>query len=222
MVFANVLFDLDGTLADSAAGIVDSLRHTLRVLGAAELPAETMRSYVGPPMIETLAKLLPTDERAVLQRAYTIYCERYLERGMYQQQLYPGVQECLQRLVGARVRCSVVTSKLEVNAQRVIEHFGLMPYFSAVVGCAADGSLSDKREAVAFALRRYSLDPAETVMVGDRRHDIEGGRDNGLFTIGVTYGYGALGELQAAGADRICATPSAVADLLLAESDALV
>ena len=208
---ANILFDLDGTLTDSRPGILNTIAHALRALEIEPPPQRDLLWCVGPPLHEIFSRLLSTADSSTVQRAVDIYRERYQRRGHIENALYAGVPEMLLSLrrVG---RIVLVTSKHQDSAERILEHFELRPYFASVFGSEASGRLADKKELVRHVLETLHLDPAETVMVGDRVHDMDGARHNGVVTVGAAWGYGTIDEL--ADANYICATPMDVAALL--------
>jgi phosphoglycolate phosphatase len=199
----DLLFDLDGTLTDSARGITLCLRHALLALGRPAPPLEDLRHYVGPPLRATFADLLATDERAVIEAAVAHYRERFSAVGLYENEPYRDVPEGLATLREAGHRLWVVTSKPEPYARRIVEHFGLALLFRGVYGSELSGERADKTELIAHVLGSEQLDPARTRMIGDRAEDIRGGRANGTGTIGVLWGYGSEAELRKAEPDVI-------------------
>jgi len=207
----NVLIDLDGTLTDSAPGIISCIRHALTEAGR-ECPDDAaLRHFIGPPLHETLRKILGTDDPAQLAAVIELYRRQFSERGLYENAVYPGIPAALQALKDAGVALFVATSKPLVYAQRIIRHFGLDGYFGAVYGSEFDGTLSNKSELIAHILKAESLSPAATSMVGDRSHDVVGANANGVRPVGVLWGYGSRAELTAAGASVLCEQPATLA-----------
>ena len=207
----NILFDLDGTLTDSRPGILNTIEHALRALNVEPPPQTDLLWCVGPPLREIFSRLLPGADPPTVQRAVDIYRERYQRMGHHENALYAGVPEMLSTLRVAS-RLVLVTAKHQDSAERILEHFELRSHFESVFGSEASGRLADKRELVRHVLETLQLNAACTVMVGDRVHDIDGGRHNGIVTIGAAWGYGTREEL--ADADYICATPIDVTALL--------
>ncbi len=208
----NILFDLDGTLVDSKPGILAGLRRTLLQLGY-ELPATASLDWaIGPPLREVMVQLLApfADTRADL--AVTLYREWYGNVGLFDAVPYPGVAEVLDRLRTAGMRLFVTTSKRTPFAVRVLEHFGLAGQFEAIRGAEPHGRFDDKVHLVGDLLATAKLLPEETVLVGDREHDLLAARANGLTIVAAAYGYGMRTEL--AGADGFCEQPSDLAALL--------
>jgi phosphoglycolate phosphatase len=208
---AAVLFDLDGTLTDSAAGIQRSTREALRRLNAEDgrarpIPPESELGWiVGPPLRDTFAKLAG-DENA--DRMVELYRERYDKIGMFENKVYDGVSAALGELRARGDRLFVATSKRQVDAQRIVEHFGLGHYFDGVYGAQSDGRRAEKSEVLAAAIAGGGLEAAQrVVMIGDRRYDALGARAVGIPAIGALWGYGDWAELAAAGADPIIAAP---------------
>lgn len=204
----NLLFDLDGTLTDSYPGIVNSFCHTLIALGRPAPDAAAIHPLIGPPLREGLSLLLETDAPEVLETAVARYRDYFAARGMYENAVYPGIRRLLGTLHGEGAGMWVVTSKTDVFAQKIVSHFGLAPYFAGIIGSAADGSRSSKAEMIAEMMNRNGLDPAQTVMIGDRKYDIIGALENGITAIGVLWGYGDEAELTGAGASALCREPS--------------
>jgi phosphoglycolate phosphatase len=212
--YSAILFDLDGTLTDPYRGITGSIRHALRCMNV-DAPDGDLGWCIGPPLGESLAHLLGTDDPASIDRGIAHYRERYAELGILEQELYPCVPEMLGHLHNAtRSTLILATSKPRVYAEKILAHFGIAGHFDACYGAELDGTRSRKDELIAHLLERESLDPARTVMVGDRRHDVIGARSNGVNAIGVTYGYGSAQELAEAGATHICGDVEALRDLL--------
>ena len=191
----NILFDLDGTLTNSELGITNCIAHALAALGAPiPAPAE-LRRYIGPPLRIGFGSLLGTADEALIMRAVTLYRERFSEIGLYENELYAQAPPTLQRLAAAGHRLFVATSKPVVYARRIVEHFGLDKYFLRVHGAELSGERSDKAELLAHILAAEQIDPTQTLMVGDRHHDITGARANGVTSIAVLWGFGTPDEL---------------------------
>jgi len=213
-----LFFDLDGTLSDPSEGITKSVQHALQCLGRPYPDKSELQSYIGPPLRWTFPRLLGTDDNALVETAIGYYRERYETVGLFENEVYPGVPELLQRLQDDGYPLYVVTSKPTVYSDRIIEHFGLDHFFIGVCGPELDGRFDEKRELVAFVLRERALDPRRTIMIGDRARDVESGRANGTRTIGVTYGFGSVEEITAAKPDEICHQPSDIYPAVLRQS----
>ena len=215
MKYKNVLFDLDGTLTDPAEGITNALMHAQRRLGMAVSPREDLFVFIGPPLIETFMSEWGLT-RAEADQALVYYREHFGVRGLFENVPYPGIGDCLADLQAAGLRLFVATSKPEPLSLRILEHFDLLQYFEAVAGSTMDEQRTKKGEVIAYALETYGLDPAETIMVGDRKHDVIGAVENGLPCVGVLYGYGSREELTEAGAAALAADLDELETLLKA------
>lgn len=183
-----MIFDLDGTLTDSAAGIVGSFRHALSHVGAPEPEGDMASRVVGPPMHVTLGSMGLGDRT---DDAIEAYRADYGERGWAVNKMFDGIREALTRLQEAGVAMVVATSKAEPLAHRILDHFGLSGFFQVIAGASPDGSRSSKAEVIAHALSQLETVPAgDTVMVGDRLHDVEGAAAHGIYTLVAEWGYG--------------------------------
>ncbi|MEW5812660.1 MAG: HAD-IA family hydrolase [Actinomycetota bacterium] len=182
-----VIFDLDGTLTDSADGIVASFRHALAAVGAAVPEGDLASRIVGPPMRHTLESM-GLGERA--GEAMAAYRADYTTRGWSMNRPFAGVADLLADLARAGVRLAVATSKAEPTAQRILAHFALDGFFEVIAGASVDGARASKADVVAHALAQLAPLPDRVVMVGDRSHDVEGAAAHGIGTIVVDWGYG--------------------------------
>jgi phosphoglycolate phosphatase len=199
-----VLLDLDGTLTDPRDGIVRSLAHAFGALGEAAPSEARLARCIGPPLADTFGELLPDPTPERVDAAIAHYRERFEHVGWRENRVYPDVPDFLAALHARGVRALVATSKPHVFAERIALHFGFRAALAAIYGAELDGTRGRKAELLAHVLAQEGLDAARTVMLGDRRHDVEGARANGIPCIGVTYGYGGRSELEAAGATWIC------------------
>ena len=199
----SVLFDLDGTLTDPETGISRSIRHALDALGARYPDDASLKTWIGPPLLESFSAWLKSDELAA--KAVASYRERFSSVGLYENVLYPGIEQCLRELRDREFRLFVATSKPTVFAERIIDHFELRQFFDAVYGSELDGRLADKADLIGHVLDSAKLGRKETVMVGDRRHDMLGAAHHDVASIGVLWGFGSRDELESAGAGALCA-----------------
>lgn len=198
-----VLLDLDGTLMDSAPGITASAAHAYRTLGLPVPDDATLRSFVGPPIIDSFPAHGVPPER--VSEAVAAYRAAFSAGGMFDNAVFDGVPEALRALRTAGCTLAVATSKPEVYARPICDHFGLTELVDDVFGAPPDEQ-GTKADVIAMALaalgRRSPADPADgpVIMVGDREHDVHGAAEHGIDCLGVSWGYAAPGELEAAGA----------------------
>lgn len=196
-----VLFDLDGTLTDSATGVINGYRHALATLGV-DVPAGNLVRLLGPPMTDSL-RALGLDE-AQVDRGTAAYREYYAATGWAENALFDGVETMLEEVREAGSRLAVATSKNEVFAERILRHFGVADAFEFIGGASPDGNRRAKDDVVAHSLAALGIDPVEAaaggtagvLMVGDREHDVHGAGRFGIPTVFVEYGYGAAEESE--------------------------
>jgi phosphoglycolate phosphatase len=203
-----IFFDLDGTLTDPKPGITRSIQYALGKLDRAIPPEDELTWCIGPPLRGSMKKLLGSDELA--DRGVALYRERFSDIGLFENEVYPGIEDTLSTLARSGRRMFVATSKAHIFADRIIDHFKLRIYFERVFGAELDGTHSDKNELLGHALQSVAVDPSQAIMIGDRSFDMVGARSNGMTAVGVLYGYGSEAELRDAGAHHICATPRGV------------
>jgi phosphoglycolate phosphatase len=206
----SVFFDLDGTLCDPREGICRCLRYAFEQSGYSSPPDDQLERHIGPPLRETFLTLLQTKNAETIERAVVLYRQRFAAHGIYENRVYPGIEEALAALRSASYHLYVVTSKPTVFAQRILVHLGLNSMFRNVYGSELDGSRSDKGELIAHVLGEEKIPSSDAVMVGDREHDIKGALANGVFSIGALWGYGTREELTEADAALLCASPVAL------------
>lgn len=206
----NILLDLDGTLADSRPGILACFRHMLTELGHDPAVAGDMTWAVGPPMAVSVGKMLGLygDDRVDLGLA--TYRARYTTTGIYECAAFPGVTEMLAALIATGHTLCLATSKRRDFAERVVDYLGFGSSVRRVYGALPGGGLDEKKDLLAEILRVEGYDPAATIMVGDRYHDIHAAQANTLRSIGVLWGYGGAAELTEAGADLLVSDPAEV------------
>lgn len=204
-----VIFDLDGTLTDSAQGIVSSFRHALGSVGAAVPDGDLAGMIIGPPMHHTLQSLGLGDRT---DDAIAAYRADYRTRGWEMNRVFDGIPALLADLRAAGVRLAVATSKAEPTAQRILAHFGLADCFEVIAGASVDGSRASKVDVVAHALAQLDALPERILMVGDRSHDVEGAAAHGIDTVVVGWGYGQ-GDFVGPNAAAAAAHVASVADL---------
>ena len=204
-----VLFDLDGTLTDSAPGIVNCLRYALDEMGVEHPDDVTISTFLGPPLKDTFGGHFGMDDAGV-ETAIAHYRVRYHDIGLFENEVYPGIPELLEQLSGAGVTMATSTSKPTVSATRILEHFGLAHHFAFIGGASLDGERNSKAEVIAHTLEELNALGTDTsagsiTMVGDREHDVLGAAQFGIPAIGVLWGYGSRAELEGAGAVAVAA-----------------
>lgn len=209
-----VLFDLDGTLTDSEAGILNSIEYMLRVYDIPAGDRDSLRPWLGPPLKDSLMKYCGFEEKKALE-AVEKYREYYDKQGIFENQVYPGIQELLFGLKEQGYVLALATSKPETAAVRVLKHFNLDSAFTFIGGATLDDSRVKKGDVIRYVLEALKVERlADAVMVGDREHDVYGAKENGLEVIGVLYGYGSRRELEDAGADFIAEKTENILDFL--------
>ena len=198
----NLLFDLDGTLTDSRPGIIASMRHALNAMGLEAPEDHALLRFIGPPTQDAFRELLSSSDPDLNSRAIGVYRERYAKLGLFENSVYRGVAEGLSVLAEAGATLYVCTSKPEIFANQIIDHFELRRYFKHVFGSELNGERSNKGDLIAHVLNREGL-TNDAWMIGDRLHDIRGAKVNAVRCAGVLWGYGSREELTEAGADAL-------------------
>lgn len=219
-MFNYILFDLDGTLTDPKLGITSSVQYALRALGIEEPSLDKLEPFIGPPLADSFREFYGLDEGQI-ETAIAKYRERFNDRGIYENEIYPGIAEMLAALKASGKKLSIASSKPTQFVERILDYFDIRIYFDVIVGSNMDGTRSKKEEVVEEALRQMlpsGMTPAEkkaaVAMVGDRRFDIEGAREHGITSVSVSFGYAPEGELEQAGADYIVDTVNALLEVL--------
>ena len=217
MIPHTVLLDLDGTLTDPGTGIFRCIAYALETLGVSVPPERELGAWIGPPIQHSFANYLEAvGARAAGARAVDLYRERFAAKGLFENQVYPGIPELLAQLRSAGRRLLVATSKPRVFATRIVAHFGLDRWLQSVHGSELDGTRVDKVDLLQFIIESESLDPNHCTMVGDREHDMLAARYHGMAAVGVLWGYGSEPELLAAGAESLVTDPEQLRTKLLA------
>lgn len=209
----NIFLDLDGTLVDPRIGITTSIRHALSEMGVEASDPDELTWFIGPPLRESFEVLLGAG--ADIERAVALYRDYYSDEGLFEAELYDGVGEMLMDLRDTGAALWIATSKPHVYAERVVEEFGISAWVEGIFGAELDGTRATKTEVLAEALAQTGADPAQSLMLGDRRHDIEGARMNGMAVIGALWGYGDPEELRMSEPDALAGAPGEVAELAL-------
>ena len=218
-MYKTILFDLDGTLTDPRVGIVKGAQIALNAFGIEVENLDDLNWFIGPPLHQNFKENFGFDDEKT-KEAVRIFREYYMPIGVYENDLYKGMDLLLQRLKSAGYRLLIATSKPEVLAREVLTHFNIIHNFEFIGGSELDGTRSNKAEVIRYALDNAGVaDLSSVVMVGDREYDIIGAKANGIDSIGVLYGYGDIDELKNAGATQIAATIKELEEMLLPKSN---
>lgn len=210
-----LLFDLDGTITNSETGITRCVEYALNYFGIQVSDLHDLLPFIGPPLLDSFKEFYHfTDEQAVI--ATEKYRERYKDKGIYENELYPGIEELLAQARQNGKTVILATSKPEIFARRILDYFKLSDYFSFIAGSGLDGSLHTKTDVINYILQSNNItDLSRVVMIGDRKHDIIGAKNVGIDSIGVLYGFGDYDELSEAGATHIVKDIAELRNLLL-------
>ena len=203
-MYQTVLFDLDGTLTNPELGITTCVAYALEKFGIQVQDRKLLRPFIGPPLIPAFQKFYGLPE-ADAKQALAYYRERFSVKGLYENEVYDGVENLLRELKAQGKTVVLATSKPETFASEILKHFHLYAYFDFIAGATMDGSRGEKGDVIAYALQSGHV-AGKAVMVGDRNYDIIGAKENGLDSIGVLYGFGGREELTDAGATYLAET----------------
>nr|WP_225622302.1 HAD hydrolase-like protein [Musicola keenii] len=199
---------MDGTIIDSLPGIKASLVYAIRQQGHDIDENMDITALVGPPMNSIVCTLLaPYGDNRVAETV-NIYREHYGQHGLYESVPYPEIQTSLSQLKNNGHDLFLATSKRQIFAEKILVNLKLDSFFTDIMGTLADGSLDDKSQLLSALINKHALDRKNTVMIGDRKEDIISAHNNGLFAIGVLWGYGSYDELRNHGANIYCQSPS--------------
>ena len=208
-----ILFDLDGTLTDSGPGIMNGFEYALGKMGIDIPDRSSLRKFVGPPLGDSFEKTLgfsPEDAA----KGIAFYREYYADKGVYENDVYPGVFELLDKLKASGKKMIVATTKAELMANVVMDHFGLRKYFDLMVA-SNNTDRKNKIDVLKYAIENGGVDIEKAVMIGDRFYDVTGASHFGIDSVGVLYGYGSRQELEDAGATYIAETVENLSEILL-------
>lgn len=210
-----LFFDLDGTLTDSSEGITKGVMYSLAKFGLQEQDQETLLKFIGPPLKDSFMKYYNFSEEES-KKAIIYYREYYQDKGIFENKVYPGIEDVLIALKQAGKKLVVATSKPEEFAKRILEHFGLSDYFEYIAGAGMDGSRIRKAEVIEYAMESCGItEPEQVLMIGDREHDVLGAKEAGLDCMGVLYGFGNRQELEEAEAAYIVETVADIERIIL-------
>lgn len=209
-----LLFDLDGTLSDSAPGIINSVNHALNALGAESQPEDILRKFLGPPLWESFPKYCHFDAETT-KEAVRLYREYYAIHGIYEQRLYPGIPDLISTLSEMQYSLYLATAKPDMYAGKILEFMNLDHYFTDICGATADASRADKTSIIGHVIQKHGIDPSTSWMIGDKEHDIKGAHAHSMQSIACAYGYGTLEEITNAQPLHICMSVQELQELLI-------
>ena len=210
-----IFLDLDGTITDSAEGIINCFEYALNHFGIKVENRADLGQFIGPPLKRSFMEGFGFEEEKA-NEAVTKYRERFKTLGMYENEVYEGMEQALQCLKEAGKKLIVATSKPEHLAKEILAHFKLDGYFEDICGSCDDFNRNEKDEVIRYALEKYGItDPEDVLMVGDRKFDVIGAAKCGLKCMGVLYGFGDRAELESAGAAYIAETVEDMARIIV-------
>lgn len=215
--YNTILFDLDGTLTDPGIGITNSVAYALNKYNIQVKDRSELYKFIGPPLHESFENFYGFSKEEAL-KAVEYYREYYKDKGIFENYVYEGIKELLKELKAAGKTLVLATSKPEIFAKQILEHFQLESYFTYIAGSNLDGSRTKKDEVIRYALDSCNISTkdqmAQTIMIGDRKHDALGAGKVGIDSIGVLFGYGSSEELKEAGATYIAKNVDSLSELL--------
>ena len=212
MNYRTYLFDLDGTVLDTGAGVMGSVQYALENFGYPGEPEEKLRRFVGPSLYDSFTGDYGMSKEQA-EEAIRLYRQHYRDGAMFEAEPYPGIRLVLETLRGNGRAVYIVTSKPLTMAEPVLRHFGLTECFDGLIGPDESDHSSDKEKLIRRALAMGDADPMLTVMIGDRKFDMEGAAAVGIDSIGVLYGFGEEEELRRAGATHLVSDPVEILDI---------
>lgn len=214
-MYQYILFDLDGTLTDPGLGITNSVMYALNKFSIEVTDRTSLYKFIGPPLRDSFETFYGFSKEES-ELAVTYYREYFSVHGLYENEVYDGIEKLLMELKKSNKSLIVATSKPEEFAIKILKHFHLEQYFDFIAGATMDGSRDKKADVISYALNSCNIsDFSSTIMIGDRKHDILGANQVGLDSIGVLFGYGNYEELNAAGATYIAENTSDILEFIL-------
>ncbi len=217
-MFKYILFDLDGTVADSAEGVINSVYYALTHMGINVPDKRELKKFIGPPLSASFKEFYGFDDKQT-EQAITLYREYYAPKGINEAAIYSGIKQLLCKLKDHNKKVILATSKPEIYAVKIIENFGVSDYFDMIAGSTLGKERNSKADVIRFALDSSGVtDLSEVIMIGDRKHDILGAKETGIKAAYILYGYGSRQEAEEYGADYIIDTVEDLEKFLLKES----
>lgn len=209
-----ILFDLDGTVTDSQEGIENSFIYALKKYGIEISDRSRLKQFIGPPLLSSFLSF-PEIGTEKAEEAVEVYREYYKDKGIFENRVYPQIVELFEALEKSGVEIYLATSKATIYAVQILKYFNLMKYFSGAEGSNYDGTRTNKVEIIDYIIKQYKITPAqEILMVGDRKHDIDGAHEAGIKAAGALWGYGTKDEFEKAGADYFLANPLDILNII--------
>lgn len=199
--FDLIIFDLDGTLTDPSLGITKSISHALSRMGVKPEPLIELKTLIGPPLIDSFMKYYKFSKNDS-EKALEIFREYYSKKGLYENIPFNNINTLLHSLKNSGMKLAVATSKPQKFSERILDHFLLSQYFDLIQGASMDNTLIHKKDIIFEVLKKFREIPKDKIiMVGDRKYDINGAKENGISSIGVSYGFAESGEIETASPD---------------------
>lgn len=215
MKFEYILFDLDGTLTDPAIGITNSVMYALKKYGIEVSDRKELYKFIGPPLWDSFENYCGFSKEEA-NTAVEYYREHYRDIGLFENSVYHGCEDLLKKLRDHDKKLIVATSKPEVFAKQILEHFDIAKYFTFIAGSSLDGTIVKKGDVIRYALKSCNIkDFSKVIMIGDREYDVIGAKEVGISSMGVLYGYGSRDELEQAGADFIVSAVGDIGEIVL-------
>ncbi|MDR4933160.1 HAD hydrolase-like protein [Companilactobacillus paralimentarius] len=206
-----IFFDFDGTIADTKVGTIKALQYMAQKLNITDLGADTYQKFIGPAITESFGKYYPKLPKERYSEAIAAYDEYYKNEGLYQLTLYPQIEDVLSALKDDGYRLYISSAKTESLIKKLIAYLKLNQYFTGLYGASEDEvTRSSKADILKYALENANANADESVIIGDRSTDIQGGIANNVHTLGITYGFGDYAELRDAGAESILEDPTEI------------
>ena len=209
-----ILFDFDGTVADSSEGVFAGVLYAFEKMGMEKPDSNELRRFIGPPLKESFMTRhgLNGEES---DRAVAYYRELYSESGVLMCRAYEGIDRLFENLNKKGFTLAIATSKPEKYAVQILDYLGLSHHFAYIAGAQFHGARTDKPSVIEYALESLNISPSQALMVGDRFHDIEGAKSFGMRCACVTWGFGDRAEFEHYGADFICENMKELEELIL-------
>lgn len=195
MKYKYILFDLDGTITESKEGITKSVQYALKKFGIIVESLDLLEKFIGPPLKYSFSEYFGFDENKSLE-AVQYYREYFEKKGIMENKVYDHIEDLLKQLKELKLKLIIATSKPTKFSNIILNNFNLTSYFDAIVGSNMNGTRCTKGEVIKYVVEKYNINSDEAVMIGDRKYDMIGARQNNMDSIGVTYGYGSLEELK--------------------------